>query len=88
MAEDEKPPQGQRAFGISASEGGWRPTVGDTEQRVLGVPLSWLGSQGSVDLRWLRHPIRWTRWRLEVHRRGPYAPRFENFGRAERPSDP
>lgn len=52
-----------------------------TEPRVLGLPLSWFRPPGDVDLRWLRYPVRWARWRAEVRRRGPYARRFEDFVR-------
>jgi hypothetical protein len=30
----------------------------------------------------LLHPIRWVRWRLEVHRKGPYAP---DYGKQSQP---
>jgi hypothetical protein len=50
-----------------------------TEPRALGLPLSWFRTDDPIDLRWARHPYRWVRWRLEVRRRGPYAPRFEDF---------
>ena len=50
-----------------------------TEPRAMGLPLSWFRTTESIDLRWVRHPYRWLRWRIEVWRRGPYAPRFEEF---------
>jgi len=53
----------------------------DTEPRAMGLPLSWFRTSESIDLRWVRHPYRWVSWRLEVRRRGPYAPRFEDFRR-------
>jgi hypothetical protein len=56
-----------------------RLRIGETEPRVLGLPLAWFRSDVPVDTRWARHPYRWLRWRLEVHRRGPYAPPFENY---------
>ena len=51
----------------------------EVEPRALGLPLSWFRADEPIDLRWVRHPYRWLRWRLEVRRRGPYAPRFEDF---------
>jgi hypothetical protein len=27
----------------------------------------------------LRHPIRWIRWRIALHREGPYCPDFDEF---------
>lgn len=32
-----------------------------------------------VTIRWLLHPITWTKWRIEVHKQGPYAPDFNDF---------
>jgi hypothetical protein len=55
--------------------------MGETEPRALGLPLSWFRTDDPIDLRWARHPYRWLSWRLEVRRRGPYAPRFEDFRR-------
>jgi hypothetical protein len=43
---------------------------------VLGVPRSAFVPR-PIDLRWLRHPLRWTRWRLAVRRLGPYAPDYD-----------
>lgn len=28
----------------------------------------------NIGFRWLRHPVAWTRWRIDVRRQGPYAP--------------
>jgi len=53
--------------------------MSETEPRALGLPLSWFRTSESIDLRWARHPYRWLRWRAEVRRDGPYAPRFEDF---------
>jgi hypothetical protein len=50
----------------------------DTRPRVLGIPTSGF-SRKPVDLPWLRHPIRFARWRLEVRRLGPYARRFDDI---------
>jgi len=62
-------------------EGPKRMRMDATEPRALGLPLSWFRTTESIDLRWARHPYLWVRWRLEVRRRGPYAPRFEDFPR-------
>jgi hypothetical protein len=35
----------------------------------------------------LLHPMRWVRWRLEVHRQGPYAPDFGKQSQPEAPGD-
>jgi len=58
--------------------------MSETEPRAMGLPLSWFRVDEEIDLRWARHPLRWLSWRLEVRRRGPYAPRFEDFRRRER----
>jgi hypothetical protein len=50
----------------------------DTRPRVLGIPTTGWG-QKPIHLPWLRHPIRWTRWRLEVRRLGPYARKYEDI---------
>jgi hypothetical protein len=50
----------------------------DTRPRVLGIPTSGFAVR-PMDLRWLRHPVRWRRWRREVRRLGPYARRFEDI---------
>lgn len=52
------------------------PHVGETEQRVLGIPRSWYRTS-TVDLTGFHHPVRWLRWRIKVHRHGPYAPNYE-----------
>ena len=62
-----------------AAHMGKRLRMDETEPRALGLPLSWFRVDEPIDLRWARHPYRWIRWRLEVRRRGPYAPRFEDF---------
>jgi hypothetical protein len=56
-----------------------RLRMSETEPRAMGLPLSWFRVDEAIDLRWARHPYRWVCWRLEVRRRGPYAPRFEDF---------
>jgi hypothetical protein len=79
-----------RFFGLPAREGGWLPEASDTEPRILGVPQSWVGfgrdPKRDIDMRWLKHPLRWSRWRREVRRRGPYAPTYEDFP-ADAPKD-
>ena len=77
--DDEEP---KRLLGFPIERGDWRPRTDDYEPRILGIPSSWFGSnQGqSTDLRWIRHPIRWARWRFEVRRLGPYAPEFRRRG--------
>jgi len=62
------------------TKGEWRPRTENGEQRVLGVPRSWFGAQekASIDFRWVRNPIRWSKWRIQVHRLGPYAPEYED----------
>ena len=67
---DDREPQ--RFLGMPVPSGAFRRGISDTEQRVLGFPRSWFSPQ-PIDTRWLRHPIRWTRWRLRVRRLGPYA---------------
>jgi hypothetical protein len=75
--------ESQHLLGMQAGPGRRMPRVDPTEQRVLGVPLSWYHSP-SVDLNALRHPIRWTKRRISAHRFGPYAPGFnESTAEAE-----
>jgi hypothetical protein len=69
----------RRVLGIPVEPGEWRPKVDPAEQRVLGVPRSWLGPREPLDIRWIRHPMRWLRWRSEVRKRGAYALPFEDF---------
>jgi hypothetical protein len=64
---------------VPAEQGGKRLRMDETEARAAGLPLSWFRTTEPIDLRWMRHPVRWLRWRFEVRRRGPYAPRFEDF---------
>lgn len=70
----------RRTFGMPVNKGDWRPRTDDTEQRVLGVPRSWYGPkrEAPIDFRWVRHPIRWSRWRVQVHRLGPNALSYED----------
>ena len=70
----------RRVAGMPSQDGGRRLRIDATEPRALGLPLSWFGTTEPTDLRWVRHPYRWLRWRSEVRRRGPCpAPRFEDF---------
>ena len=55
------------------------PRVDPTEQRVLGIPLSWYRTRSPVDFSGFRHPIRWTRWHIEHHRLGPHAPDYQEY---------
>ena len=72
---DDREPQ--RVLGMPTGRGDWRVRSDDTRPRVLGVPVTWVRPR-PVDLRWVRHPVRWVRWRRDVHRRGPYAPDFDD----------
>ena len=61
-----------------------RPSEEEEYKRYQGLPAS-LQPQcdpGGVDLRWLRRPLIWLRWRVAVRRRGPYAPDFDQFRRS------
>jgi hypothetical protein len=84
MSEDRDPPDRQ-APSMPLEDRGRRLRMDETEPRALGLPLSWFGTTEPIDLRWIRHPYRWLRWRSEVRRRGPYAPRFEDF-RPDKPA--
>jgi hypothetical protein len=66
----------QHVAGMNIRPGRSLPRVDPTEQRVLGIPRSWYRTE-QVDLSGLRHPIRWTKWRIRAHRLGPYAPGFK-----------
>jgi hypothetical protein len=66
----------QYVAGMRIQPGHRLPRVDPTEQRVLGIPRSWYRTE-PVDLTGLRHPIRWTKWRISAFRRGPYAPGFK-----------
>jgi hypothetical protein len=69
----------QRILGMNSEPGHLLPRVNPTEQRVLGVPVSWYRTN-SVDLSGFRHPIRWSKWRIKAHRLGPYTPDFNASG--------
>ena len=66
-----------------------RPSGEEEYHRVLGFRASlWpramdrseeVPASGGSWLRAVRHPIRWVRWRIELHERGPYAPTFSDF---------
>jgi hypothetical protein len=64
---------------MPVEQGAKRLRMDATEPRALGLPLSWFRPTESIDVRWIRHPYLWLSWRAEVRRRGPYAPRFEDF---------
>jgi hypothetical protein len=57
-----------------------RLRIGETDARVVGLPLEWFRTRTPGDTRWLRHPVRWARWRRQVRRLGPYAPEFDYPG--------
>jgi hypothetical protein len=78
MSEEADQPDCDVPAGLSEYTGR-RFRLDETEPRAMGLPLSWFGTLEPIDLRWLRHPYRWLRWRAEVRRRGPYAPRYEDF---------
>ena len=61
-----------------------KPSGEEEYKRYEGMPAS-LSPQcdpGRVDLRWVRRPLTWLRWRATGRRRGPYAPDFDQFRRA------
>jgi hypothetical protein len=75
----------QYVAGMKIQRGRLLPRVDPTEQRVLGIPRSWYRTE-PVDLTGLRHPIRWTKWRITAARRGQYAPGFkESMERSRTP---
>jgi hypothetical protein len=53
------------------------------QPRVLGINRHWFAvlrdrpGARTFDLRWVAHPVRWLRWRRQVHRLGPYAPDYD-----------
>ena len=76
---DERDQPDRSVPSVPIEQGGRRLRIDETEPRALGLPLSWFRATEPIDIRWVRHPYRWLRWRSEVRRRGPYAPRFEDF---------
>jgi hypothetical protein len=71
-----------------------RPRREEEYQRVLGFRASlwpWATERPEVEpagengLKGARHPIAWVCWRIELHRRGPYAPSFGDFLAQRRP---
>jgi hypothetical protein len=68
----------QHFLGMPIEPGQVFPLVDPTEQRVLGVPLSWYRRE-TLDGSGLRHPIQWTKWRIMFHRLGPSAPDFKEY---------
>ena len=61
-----------------------KPSGEEEYKRYEGMPasLSPACDPGRVDLRWIRRPLTWFRWRAAVRRRGPYGPDFDEFRRA------
>jgi hypothetical protein len=57
--------------------------VDDVEARVAGMPRRWFRPKvhQEFDNRWVRHPVDWLRWRLQVRRHGPFAPTFDAYRR-------
>lgn len=56
------------------------PVGGDPDEpRVLGLPRGALPGLCPEQLHRARHPVAWVRWRIAVHRQGPYAPAFDAF---------
>jgi len=58
---------------------------GDYERRFLGFPRDLFGflrerqrPRTPVHVRRIAHPVRWVKWRRQVHRLGPYAPDFDD----------
>jgi hypothetical protein len=74
----DKMPDGEPQHLAGTQPRHWLRRVGPTEQRVLGMPLSWYRFE-SVDLSGWCHPIQWTKWRITSRRLGPYAPDFEQY---------
>jgi hypothetical protein len=72
----------RQVMGIPVGPGGWRRKPDDEEQGfVLGLPRSWFRRpDDKTDWRWLRHPVRWSRWRRQVQKLGPYAPGYSGTG--------
>jgi hypothetical protein len=68
-----------------------KPSHEEEYQRFMGWPTSLLpwnaerpggsGAAGGRNYRKLAHPVVWLRWRLDMRRRGPFAPDFEGFRR-------
>jgi hypothetical protein len=86
---DESPTnESQRIGGMRIQPGHLFPRVDSTEQRVLGIPLSWYRTSDPVDRSGFRHPFRWIRWRIARHRRGPFAPGYREFMRGPDESQP
>ena len=70
-----------RVLGMTRHRSGLRPE--DYQPRVLGIPRDWIqvnrqktGSP-TFAVRRIAHPVRWWKWRREVHRLGPYAPDYD-----------
>lgn len=82
MTEPTNDPPDRTPPGAASESGVKRLRMDATEPRAMGLPLSWFRLSEPIDVRWLRHPLLWLRWRAEVRRRGPYAPRFEDFRRS------
>jgi hypothetical protein len=68
-------------------------TEDEYKKPILGMPKAWLGFRRDGDsdgvpptvfhIGRMVHPLRWLKWRLQVHRSGALAPRYEDFGNPE-----
>jgi hypothetical protein len=80
--------QPSRILGIPRLEGSVRPE--EFQSRVLGIPTDWFAilrarpDTSGFDVRRLAHPVRWWKWRRQVHRLGPYAPDYDDGETARR----
>ena len=74
----------RRVLGIPRLRSGVRPD--ECQPRVLGIPRDWFviprerPGSAAFDVRRVAHPMRWWRWRRQVHRLGPYAPDYDDGG--------
>jgi hypothetical protein len=89
--EDSEVHEGQepaRVLGMPGLRGSVRPE--EYQRRVLGISTDWFAilrarpSSSGFDVRRLAHPVRWWRWRRQVHRLGPYAPDYDDGASARR----
>lgn len=68
-------------------DGRWRPVVDEIEPRAFGIPTRWIRPPAGLDLRFLRHPGHFVRWRLERRRLGPYARSYAEIAARRAPAD-
>ena len=57
------------------------PPEGELPKSIFGFPVSqyWEGWP-TIHIRRIAHPVRWAKWRLQVHRLGPYTLDFDESG--------